>query len=191
MTRLVFSTPFALIATALLFAMMYGLIKPADIVAIGSKTPIPVLPFVPPDTPPAPPERVRPEALPAAPAPVEITFTRPAPGGDTLTTALPKPTPGDGGVVIAGSTSLMPIVTLAPAYPARCQSSGAEGFATVQYDVTLQGLVTNARVTGSSHRCFERAALDAIAAWRYQPSMTGGAGYIGRGVTKRFAFELN
>ena len=85
----------------------------------------------------------------------------------------------------------MPIATIPPSYPARCQSRATEGFAVVRYDVTYQGQVVNARVTESSHRCFEEAALSAIRSWRYQPAATKQSGYLGRGLTKRFTFPLS
>ena len=190
MIRLLLGLPVAVIATGVLFIVMYGFVKPGEVrleapaeppvISIFAKkkvddtrtdTQIEIV-----DKAPPPPRYEPPRAGPSD-RPV-IVADRPA---------LNVGEPGEGRF---GTPSLLPVATLAPQFPGRCQASGTEGYAVVRFDVTANGQVVNAEVVERSHACFEQSALRAIRGWRYQPSV-GGDGYIARGVTKRFSFELD
>ena len=191
MLRLLIGLPVAAAITAGLFYLMGHLIAPGD-VPIDDGTPpldldLPQMRSEPepqaargrPETKltPPPPVRPLPQSL-GEPGPI----TAPPPAQPTLPTG-PGPSVGPSGAI--------PIATMPPSYPPSCQSRATEGYAVVRYDVTFQGQVVNARVTDSSHRCFEQAALKAISAWRYQPTATRENGYLARGLTKRFTFTLS
>ena len=190
MIRLLLGLPFAALVTGALFALMYGFVRPGE-VDLPPGEPAPKISIfakiteTPTTLPEAPIERVT-----DAPPPPAYTPPRPAPGERIVVAA---PVPGELALKpteFPATSPTLPIATVPPQYPARCQSAGTEGYAVVRYDVTANGQVVNARVVDRSHACFEHAALQAIRSWRYQP-VVGGDGLAARGVTKRFSFDLN
>ena len=191
MQRFVLGLPLAGLVTAALFVLMYGMILPGEIIVDGKTTERPYIPAPPERYEPAPPVVERPaNLLPDAPPVIQPVFSGPS-EGDFSRLAVSPARPDDLHPESSASLQgLFPLMTMSPAFPPGCQARGTEGFATVRFDVTLGGQVTNAVIADSSSRCFERAALDAIRAWRYQPAMTTEQGYLARGVTKRFAFKL-
>lgn len=68
-----------------------------------------------------------------------------------------------------------PLVRIPPQYPQQCQRTarGTETV-TVEFDVTPEGSVINARVLNSSNSCFNRAAMRAVERWRYAPRVVDG-----------------
>ena len=59
------------------------------------------------------------------------------------------------------SGDLLPIVAVAPAYPARALARHLEGYVVVEYTVTATGGVRDAFVIASSNSLFDRAAIEA------------------------------
>ena len=190
MIRFILGIPLAILATGALFVVMHGLVAPGDVV-LPDKVAQPIIDIFMDD--PDPPETKtaeRPDTEIEAPEPPVLVFAGPDRSGGPLVPQVLPPTP----VLTPGPARnagvLMPIATLAPQFPGRCQARGTEGYAVVRYDVTSDGRVANAQVVERSHRCFEDAALQAIRGWRYQPSF-GSEAYAVRGLTQRFAFELD
>jgi len=68
-----------------------------------------------------------------------------------------------------------PLVRIPPQYPSQCQRT-ARGTETVvvEFDVTPEGSVINARVLDSTNTCFNRAAMRAVERWRYAPRVVDG-----------------
>lgn len=191
MTRVILGLPFAAAITAILFVLMWGMVKPGEIGVLPKVEPPTINIFA--KTPPPTDSRID-EPINnklKAPPPPSMTFTGPTENaGETIGNILPvQPTLGPSAGPVTAAV-LLPIAEIAPQYPNRCAARGTEGFATVQYDVTTSGQVTNARIIERSHGCFEDAALNAIRNFRYQPVM-GGEGYIARNVIKRFSFTLS
>jgi len=63
-----------------------------------------------------------------------------------------------------------------PDYPAAARAQGIEGYVLVEYDVTAEGMVTNARVVESDPPgVFDAAALTAVSKWRFHPSKNAAA----------------
>ena len=85
---------------------------------------------------------------------------------------------------------LVSIINVQPVYPAAAIRRGLEGYATVQFDVTAMGTVTNAVVVDSSHPAFDKAARDAAYRFRYKPQVVDGVPQPSYGVQVRFVFEL-
>lgn len=85
---------------------------------------------------------------------------------------------------------IVALVRVAPVYPTRAITNGAEGWVLVEYDVTASGGVTNVRVVESSHRMFEAAAVRAAKKFRYKPRVVDGRPRLTRGVRNRFRFEM-
>ncbi len=78
-----------------------------------------------------------------------------------------------------------------PEYPQSCRDRGVSGRVLLEFDVTPEGNVANARIIESSDDCFDAAALRMIAGWRY-PSSTDDQGRPTwrRGVREIIRYEL-
>ena len=92
----------------------------------------------------------------------------------------------------AGSdTDVIPLVRIAPEYPARALSRGVEGWVQVQFTITATGGVKDAVVVASEPpRLFDEAALRSIARWRYNPKIEGGVAVERIGVQTVIRFML-
>lgn len=132
-------------------------------------------PEVPPDVPPQDLDQVDPNAP---------TINIPAPDISTDTNI-----GGPGGMNIAEGDYL-PIVRVAPVYPARAQSRGVEGYVDMEFTVTVTGSVINPIVVFSTSSLFERAASKAVQKFKYKPRVVDGVPVEVSGVTTRIRFEL-
>lgn len=83
-----------------------------------------------------------------------------------------------------------PVYKVRPTYPHRGQTKGIAGYAIVEFTITAQGRVENARAIESSHRMFERPSIQAVLKFRYQPRVVHGEGVVVHGVRHKFTFEL-
>ena len=68
----------------------------------------------------------------------------------------------------------LPLVRVEPQYPPQAQRRGLEGWVHVRFTITTAGSIKNASVVKSSHGVFERAALQAVSKWKYQPQTKDG-----------------
>ncbi len=81
------------------------------------------------------------------------------------------------------STNLIPLVRIPPRYPMRAQSRRIEGWVKVEFTITASGGVKNAKVVESQpSTVFDRAALKAIARWKFKPKIMDGAAIEQRAV---------
>lgn len=71
----------------------------------------------------------------------------------------------------AGECDSLPslLVAYAPEYPPAELDAGVNGHATIVFDVTENGLLTNFKVESASADAFARAAIDALKHWRFDP----------------------
>lgn len=92
----------------------------------------------------------------------------------------------------AGSdTDVIPLVRIAPEYPARALSRGIEGWVQVQFTITATGAVKDAKVVAADPPgLFDDAALRSIARWRYNPKIEGGVAVERIGVQTVLRFML-
>ncbi len=186
--RWIAGTPVAALVTAALFVLMAALIR-QPLGDLPKPKPLPqikiTLDFV--EQPPAkpkPPKRIE-EMQP----PLEIQHAGRS-DKPTVTIAPPDHTPttvdpGNGGGVI-----VTPIIRIAPPYPERCRSRGAEGAVLVQFDVAADGSVVNPRIIESADSCFNRTVLKVVSGWKYPPAMRNGAPAPRYGLVERFSFRL-
>ena len=187
--RMFFGLPGAAIITALLFLAMGWMIRQEG--EIG--TPPPPVPSVvakiketTPDTKP-PPRQI----LPAQPKPPDIDFIARVtnPGPTIPTEIIPGPTDSDGRIKFLGGTQ--PTIRIPPAYPENCRARGAQGVVMVEFDVTAEGAVVNPRVVASENSCLDRAALNTISKWKYQPQTdSSGRPIPQRSLRQTFNFQL-
>lgn len=139
-----------------------------------------------PDKPPPPPE-VPPETPPQEmdnmdPNAPTINIAPPSVSADTNIG-------GPGGMNIAEGDYL-PIVRVAPVYPARALSRGLEGYVDMSFTVTTAGTVRDAFVMFSTSSLFERAATRAVLKFKYKPRVVDGIPVDVVGVKTRISFQI-
>lgn len=132
-------------------------------------------PEVPPESPPQDTDVVDPNAP---------TINIPAPEMNTN-----MDIGGPGSMNIAEGDYL-PIVRVAPVYPARALSRGVEGYVDMSFTVTTTGTVKDPIVTFSTSSLFDRAAERAVLKFKYKPRVVDGVPVEVAGVTTRIRFEL-
>jgi len=132
-------------------------------------------PEVPPETPPQEMDNLDPNAP-------TINIAAPTVNADTNIG-------GPGGMNIAEGDYL-PIVRVAPVYPARALSRGLEGYVDMSFTVTSAGTVTNPIVLFSTSSLFERAATRAVLKFKYKPRVVDGIPVEVSGVKTRISFQI-
>ena len=79
---------------------------------------------------------------------------------------------------------------MAPAYPTRARERGTEGWVDLEFTVATDGTTREAVVRASEPAgTFDRAALDAVKRWRYEPRVVGG-NVVEQRVETRLRFRL-
>lgn len=161
---------------------------PAPVVAISPASPPVVterpLPLEPAPTPaPALATALAGEAAPAAPASPAAASPRPS-GGEAGATGAVVPVrsvaagSGTGAVAAVPDLPAIPLahgVNPPPEYPASARRRGIEGDVLVQAWVDESGQATRVSLhTASGHAVLDRAALEAVARWRFQPARRQG-----------------
>jgi protein TonB len=63
-----------------------------------------------------------------------------------------------------------PVFRKPPRYPARARADGLNGRVTLKLLISTDGSVVDVRVVDSSDRGFERAAVEAVEKWRFEPA---------------------
>jgi protein TonB len=96
---------------------------------------------------------------------------------------------GPGGMNIAEGDYL-PIVRVAPVYPARALSRGIEGYVDMSFTVTTAGTVKDPIVLFSTSSLFERAATRAVLKFKYKPRVVDGVPVDVAGVKTRISFQI-
>lgn len=139
-----------------------------------------------PEKPPPPPE-VPPEV-----PPQEMDNMDP----NAATVNIPPPTVsndvqigGPGGMNIAEGDYL-PIVRVAPVYPARALSRGVEGYVDMSFTVTTAGTVKDPVVLFSTSSLFDRAATQAVLKFKYKPRVVDGQPVDVPNVKTRITFMI-
>ncbi|HEX6259581.1 MAG TPA: energy transducer TonB [Woeseiaceae bacterium] len=139
-----------------------------------------------PEKPPPPPE-VPPEV-----PPQEMDNLDP----NAATVNIPPPTVskdvqigGPGGMNIAEGDYL-PIVRVAPVYPARALSRGVEGYVDMSFTVTTAGTVKDPVVLFSTSSLFDRAATQAVLKFKYKPRVVDGQPVEVPNVKTRITFMI-
>ncbi len=139
-----------------------------------------------PEKPPKPPE-VPPEV-----PPQDIDNIDP----NAPTINIPPPTVsanlelgGPGGMNIAEGDYL-PIVRVAPVYPARALQRGVEGYVDMSFTVTATGCVKDPIVMFSTSSLFDRAATRAVLKFKYKPRVVDGVPVEVSGVKTRITFKI-
>jgi protein TonB len=86
---------------------------------------------------------------------------------------------------------IVPLVRVDPEYPERAKQQGVEGWVDVEFTISPVGTVQDPRVLEAQPAfVFDRAALNAIRRWRYNPKIEHGVAVARPGVQVRLRFEL-
>jgi protein TonB len=96
---------------------------------------------------------------------------------------------GPGGMNIAEGDYL-PIVRVAPVYPARALSRGIEGYVDMSFTVTTTGTVKDPIVEFSTSSLFDRSATRAVLKFKYKPRVVDGVPVDVPGVKTRISFQI-
>jgi periplasmic protein TonB len=96
---------------------------------------------------------------------------------------------GPGGMNIAEGDYL-PIVRVAPVYPARALSRGVEGYVDMGFTVTTTGTVKDPVVLFSTSSLFDRAATQAVLKFKYKPRVVDGQPVEVPNVKTRITFKI-
>jgi protein TonB len=96
---------------------------------------------------------------------------------------------GPGGMNIAEGDYL-PIVRVAPVYPARALSRGLEGYVDLSFTVTMVGTVRDPVILFSTSSLFERAATRAVLKFKYKPRVVDGIPVDVPNVKTRISFQI-
>ncbi|GAB3737162.1 energy transducer TonB [Luteimonas pelagia] len=84
--------------------------------------------------------------------------------------AQPPPAPTQAAPSRPANTELVAVSTPAPSFPVEAYRNRQSGEVQVEFTVGTNGSVTSSRVVRSNpRRVFDRAALDAVNSWRFQP----------------------
>ena len=91
-----------------------------------------------------------------------------------------------------GEGDYLPIVKVAPIYPARALQRGLEGFCVVEYTVTSLGTIRGPVVVESqcSSSLFHRASVQAALKFKYKPRVIDGNAVEVSGVQNKFTYEI-
>ena len=96
---------------------------------------------------------------------------------------------GPGSMNIAEGDYL-PIVRVAPVYPARALSRGLEGHVDLSFTVTAAGTVRDPIIMFSTSSLFERAATRAVLKFKYKPRVVDGIPVDVPDVKTRITFRI-
>ena len=96
---------------------------------------------------------------------------------------------GPGGMNVAEGDYL-PIVRVAPVYPARALSRGIEGYVDMGFTVTTTGTVKDPVVLFSTSSLFDRAATRAVLKFKYKPRVVDGVPVEVPNVKTRITFRI-
>jgi len=86
----------------------------------------------------------------------------------------------------------LPIVKIAPVYPAKARRMGLEGQCVAQFTVTPQGTVRDVSIIESmcDHPVFHKPSIDAAYNFRYKPRVIDGEAIEVPNVKNRFIYQL-
>jgi protein TonB len=86
---------------------------------------------------------------------------------------------------------VVPLVRVEPQYPMSAKQRGVEGWVELKFTITRAGTVANIVVTAANPgTIFNRAAVQAVSKWKYNPKIENGTAVDRPGVRQRIKFEL-
>src|SRR5262245_57564429 len=143
-------------------------------------------------------EKVKQEKAEQAPPPPDITIQKSSidigGGGDigAIQTLVQQQTQSMGSLNQGGGDrDAVPLVRIEPDYPMQARQRGVEGWVVVEFTISTAGTVKDASVVASEPgTVFDRAAVNAVRKWKYNPKMQDGKAVERSGVKVRLDFEM-
>lgn len=87
---------------------------------------------------------------------------------------------------------VVPLVRVEPQYPMRAKQRGIEGWVELVFTITAAGTVKDVVVTASfPGTVFDKAAIQAVGKWKYNPKIENGVAVERKGVRQRLRFQLD
>jgi len=203
MVRWFLAVPAALVVTFLLFFGMQALIA----LRSGEMSPAPsgkVVGFVRLKREVAPPPQE--ESLPERPPPIDepppVDTTPDAPTTEAPTSTLEVAAPkietslkmstGPQLSTAVTDTDAVPLLRVEPRYPPVAAQEGTEGWVQLRFSIGRSGQTKNVVVVDSYPPVvFDRAALDAVRKWKYQPKVVDGQQVERHGLLVKLTFKLD
>lgn len=86
----------------------------------------------------------------------------------------------------------IPSVRVEPTYPQAALRRGIEGFVDIMFDISSKGSTENIRIVGSQPQgVFDKAAIKAIARWKFQPANLDGTSVATYDQVTRLRFSIS
>jgi len=139
------------------------------------------------------PDRKQPEQ---PPPPPQMNFSQNLAPDDSAAVIVPDV---DAGLELASADlssggsdrDVVPLVRVEPQYPMSAKQRGVEGWVELRFTITAAGTVKDIVVTASNPgTIFNRAAVQAVSKWKYNPKIQHGTAVDRPGVRQRIKFEL-
>ncbi len=93
--------------------------------------------------------------------------------------------------LVVSDGEYLPIVKIAPVYPASAQARGIEGYCVVEYTVTFTGTTRDAKVVDADPPgIFNKVSITAAQKFKYRPRVVDGQPVEVPGVRNIFRYEL-
>ena len=90
-----------------------------------------------------------------------------------------------------GDRDVVPLVRIDPDYPMQARQRGIEGWVVVEFTITTAGTVKDPTVVASEPgNVFDKAAINAVRKWKYNPKVQDGRPVERPGVKVRLDFEM-
>jgi protein TonB len=130
------------------------------------------------------------------PPPPQMNFSQNLNPDDAMAVVIPEV---DAGIDLAtadlstggSDRDVVPLVRVEPQYPMSAKQRGIEGWVELKFTITSAGTVKNIVVTKSNPgTIFNRAAVQAVSKWKYNPKIENGTAVDRPGVRQRIKFEL-
>src|SRR5215468_11118080 len=143
-------------------------------------------------------EKVAREKVEQAPPPPQIAFQTSSvdlgSGGDigAIQTLVQQQTQSMGSLNQGGGDrDAVPLVRIEPDYPMQARQRGIEGWVVVEFTISTAGTVKDANVVASEPgTVFDRAAVNAVRKWKYNPKMVDGKPVERPGMKVRLDFNM-
>jgi periplasmic protein TonB len=143
-------------------------------------------------------EKVKQEKVEQAPPPPEISLQKSSMdvggGGDigAIQTLVAQQTQAMGNINSGGGDrDAVPLVRIEPDYPMQARQRGIEGWVVVEFTITTAGTVKDPTVVASEPgNVFDKAAINAVRKWKYNPKVQDGKPVERSGVKVRLDFEM-
>jgi periplasmic protein TonB len=138
------------------------------------------------------------EKVEQAPPPPQIAFQKSSVdlggGGDigAIQTLVQQQTQAMGSLNQGGGDrDAVPLVRIEPDYPMQARQRGIEGWVVVEFTISTAGTVKDANVVASEPgTVFDRAAVNAVRKWKYNPKVVDGKPVERSGMKVRLDFNM-